>query len=107
MARKHGVPDAENPEWTDEMFQNAKPGSAVFSEAFLAEASKERRGRGPQKAPTKQLVSLRVDQDVLEAYRSTGKGWQGRMNQTLADHAPSRRRKRSKKVSASRRRARA
>ena len=107
MARKHGVPDSENPEWTDEMFQHAKPGSAVFSEAFLAKAAKERRGRGPQKAPTKQLVSLRIDQDILEAYRATGKGWQGRMNQTLAEHAPSRRRKRSKQVSASRRRARA
>ena len=107
MARKYGVPDSESPEWTDEMFQRAKPGSAVFSEAFLAEAAKERRGRGPQKTPTKQLVSLRIDQDVLEAYRSTGQGWQGRMNQTLAEHAPGRRRTRSKRVSASRRSVRA
>ncbi len=107
MARKYGVPDSENPEWTDDMFQHAKPGAAVFSEAFLAKAAKQRRGRGPQKAPTKQLVSLRLDHDVLEAYRLTGKGWQGRMNQTLAEHAPSRRRTRSTKVSASRRSTRA
>ena len=107
MARKYGVPDSENPEWTDEMFQRAKPGSAVFSEAFLAKAATERRGRGPQKASTKQLVSLRVDRDVLEAYRLTGKGWQGRMNQTLAEHAPSRRRTPSRTVSAVRCSARA
>ena len=42
-----------------------------------------RRHRGAQKAPTKALVSLRVDRDVLEAWRATGAGWQRRMNEAL------------------------
>jgi uncharacterized protein (DUF4415 family) len=39
--------------------------------------------RGPQKAPTKEMISLRVDRDVLAAYRATGPGWQARMNVAL------------------------
>ena len=39
--------------------------------------------RGPQKAPTKELISLRVDRDVVEAYRASGRGWQTRANEAL------------------------
>ena len=34
--------------------------------------------------PTRTLISLRVDDDVLDAYKSTGKGWQTRMHEVLA-----------------------
>ena len=34
--------------------------------------------------PTRTLISLRVDNDVLDAYKSTGKGWQTRMHEVLA-----------------------
>ena len=33
--------------------------------------------------PTKELISLRIDQDVVAAYRATGPGWQARMNEAL------------------------
>ena len=39
--------------------------------------------RGPQVAPVKQQVTLRLDQDVLNTFRSTGAGWQGRINEAL------------------------
>jgi uncharacterized protein (DUF4415 family) len=39
--------------------------------------------RGPQKAPTKQQVTLRLDRDVVERFRATGAGWQGRINEAL------------------------
>lgn len=39
--------------------------------------------RGPQKAPTKQLVSLRLSQEVLDHFRATGPGWQTRIDETL------------------------
>jgi uncharacterized protein (DUF4415 family) len=39
--------------------------------------------RGPQLAPVKQQVTLRLDQDVLETFRATGAGWQGRINDAL------------------------
>ena len=39
--------------------------------------------RGPGRKPAKQSVTLRLDPDMLERYRSTGKGWQGRINADL------------------------
>jgi uncharacterized protein (DUF4415 family) len=33
-------------------------------------------------------VSLRIDPDVLEAYKATGKGWQSRMNEALRRGMP-------------------
>lgn len=41
------------------------------------------KGRGPQKALTKEQVSLRLDRDVLDYFRAGGPGWQGRMNEAL------------------------
>ena len=41
-----------------------------------------RRGRPPAEKP-KQAISLRVDADVLEHFKATGPGWQGRMNEVL------------------------
>lgn len=71
--------DADNPEITDEQFERARP----FAEAFPELAANLRRTRGPQRTPTKQLVSLRVDQDVLDRFKATGSGWQSRMNEAL------------------------
>jgi len=41
-----------------------------------------RRGRPPLDAP-KQAVKLRLDPEVLAYFRSTGPGWQTRINDTL------------------------
>ena len=52
------------------------------------EAVRRYRGqRGPQKSPTKELVSLRIDHDIVEAYRATGSGWQKRANEALRVYA--------------------
>jgi hypothetical protein len=48
----------------------------------LLDEEMRRRGRGPQRTPTKQLVSLRLDPDVVLACK-TGRGWQGRINAVL------------------------
>jgi len=42
-----------------------------------------RRGRGPQKAPTKVLTSIRLDADVIAFFRAQGRGYQSRINQAL------------------------
>ncbi len=42
-----------------------------------------RRGRGPQKAPTKVSTTLRIDADVLAFFRALGPGYQTRMNEAL------------------------
>jgi uncharacterized protein (DUF4415 family) len=51
------------------------------TEAVLLQALREReqRGRGAQRAPTKQQVTLRLDQDILAKFRATGPGWQSRL----------------------------
>lgn len=44
-----------------------------------------RRGRrGPQKAPTKKLVSLRLSPEVIDHFKASGPGWQTRIDETLA-----------------------
>jgi uncharacterized protein (DUF4415 family) len=49
----------------------------------LAALVRGRGQRGPQKAPTKQQVTLRLDKDVVDRFRATGPGWQGRINNAL------------------------
>jgi uncharacterized protein (DUF4415 family) len=39
--------------------------------------------RGPQKAPRKVPVSIRLSADVAEGLRATGSGWQGRADDAL------------------------
>lgn len=46
-------------------------------------AERRERLRGPQLAPTKQQVTLRLDPDVLAKFRATGPGWQTRVNEAL------------------------
>ena len=49
----------------------------------LARLVRHRGERGPQKAPTKKQVTLRLDKDVVERFRATGPGWQVRINDAL------------------------
>jgi len=54
--------------------------------AFKAVTAKKPEGPPPQ-APSlpgaKELVSLRIDKDVLEHFQNDGPGWQDRMNAAL------------------------
>lgn len=55
----------------------------------VAAAESIRRGPGrPRKTDKKVNQTLRLDADVLEAYRRQGHGWQARMNQVLREHMP-------------------
>lgn len=71
--------DPNNPEWTDEDFAKARP----FTEAFPALAEKMRQVGRPRSDNPKVAVSIRLDQDVVEAFKKGGPGWQSRMNATL------------------------
>jgi uncharacterized protein (DUF4415 family) len=70
---------SDNPELTDEELAQGRP----FAEVFPELAASIKRARGKQKAPTKELISLRVDRATLAAYRASGPGWQARMNAVL------------------------
>jgi uncharacterized protein (DUF4415 family) len=52
---------------------------------MLQQALAERRERlrGLQRAPTKKQVTLRLDPEVIDKFRATGRGWQARMNDAL------------------------
>jgi uncharacterized protein (DUF4415 family) len=39
--------------------------------------------RGPQKAPLKKQLAIRLSPDVIERFKATGKGWQARIDDAL------------------------
>ena len=41
--------------------------------------------RGPGKKPPKVSVSIRLDPDIVEFFRSQGEGWQSRINAVLRE----------------------
>ena len=41
--------------------------------------------RGPQKAPTKERVNIRLSRNVVDSFRATGDGWQTRVDAALQD----------------------
>lgn len=59
--------DPDNPPWSEEML-----GPPIL-----------KRGRGPQKAPTKVLTTVRLDADVIAFFRAQGSGYQTRINDEL------------------------
>ena len=59
--------DPDNPPWSEEML-----GPPII-----------KRGRGPQKSPTKVLTTVRLDADVMAFFKSQGRGYQTRINEEL------------------------
>jgi uncharacterized protein (DUF4415 family) len=68
-----------SPPLTNEQLDRMRPASEVVPEIVAA----YRRYRGVQKRPTKRLVSLRLDPDVIDHFRARGPGWQVRINAAL------------------------
>jgi uncharacterized protein (DUF4415 family) len=44
-----------------------------------------RQFRGPNKRPVKEQVAIRLDQELVNALRASGPGWQTRVNAVLKD----------------------
>jgi uncharacterized protein (DUF4415 family) len=48
--------------------------------------------RGPQKAPTKERITIRLSREVVEQFRKSGEGWQTRVDAALREwlkkHSP-------------------
>ena len=81
MPRKAVIFDDDNPEWTVEDFARATPGADM--PAHILAAFPKTRGRPT--GSNKQLVSLRIDRDVIARFRETGPGWQSRINEVLRE----------------------
>ena len=48
--------------------------------------------RGPQRAPTKERITIRLSREVVEQFRESGAGWQTRVDAALREwlknHSP-------------------
>jgi uncharacterized protein (DUF4415 family) len=64
--------------------EEASIASILRTQLKIEELRRARGQRGPQKTPTKQRISLRLDRDIVESYRAAGPGWQTRINDDLA-----------------------
>jgi uncharacterized protein (DUF4415 family) len=74
--------DADPDTWevTEEDLARMRPVREVHPDIV---ADYLRRKRGKQKAPTKVLVSLRLEREVVDRLRASGRGWQSRANDML------------------------
>ena len=73
--------DDDLPEWTEDQFARAQfsIGGKVIRPA---QGTLTKPGRPLSENPKRQ-VTLRLDPDVVERFRATGKGWQSRINAEL------------------------
>lgn len=71
--------DPDNPEWTEADFAAARPAAEMVPE--LVRHAAPLRGSGQK--PPKVQVTLRLDRDVVDGLRASGRGWQVRANQAL------------------------
>jgi len=76
------VPTEKNFVW-DGQDENERPATADELNAAMV-AYRRKRGR-PVGSGTKEQVAIRLDRDVLAQFRSSGAGWQTRMNAALRD----------------------
>ena len=78
--------DEDSPELTEQWFAKAKPASKVLPRLVgkdnAAELLKPKRGRPPLVSP-KEHVNIRLDADIVQAFKRKGPGWQTRMNSAL------------------------
>jgi uncharacterized protein (DUF4415 family) len=83
----HGWVDPDDaPELTDEILDVAQfsiGGKVIRPATGYLGPNGVVRGRPPQRGRTKRQVTLRLDPDVIEKFRESGPGWQGRMNDAL------------------------
>lgn len=82
--------DGEVRELTAEDLRHFRPAHEALPPAL--QKALGMRARGPQKAPTRDRITIRLSHDVVERFRATGDGWQTRVDAALKDwlktHSP-------------------
>ncbi len=66
----------------DGLDEDERPATREELSAGLAAA---RKSRGRPSGSTKESTTIRIDRDVLDAFRAAGPGWQSRMNAALRE----------------------
>lgn len=84
MARKQTLND-DAPTLTDAELAEMRPAREVLTADELAAVSSVRKARigRPPAEVRKVPVTIRLDPDIVEAFKATGDGWQSRMNAAL------------------------
>ncbi len=78
--------DPDTCELDAQWFAKAKPASEALSqETYATLVAKRPRGR-PKAETTKVFTAIRLDADLLHAFKATGKGWQTRVNSALRQY---------------------
>jgi uncharacterized protein (DUF4415 family) len=87
MPRKAKEPvfDDDNPEWTKADFAKAtkSPAGVRLKDLKPGELERLLPKRGPQKAPTKIPVSIRLSPEVVKHFKAKGRGWQSQIDDVL------------------------
>jgi len=76
------IDDPDSPELTPELIGRMRPMREVYPE-FVREIEKMRARGRPKLEHPKVQVTLRLDADVVGAFKEDGPGWQGRINDEL------------------------
>jgi uncharacterized protein (DUF4415 family) len=71
------------PELTEEWFDNAEVWDGNRYLGHGRDFKNGRRVGRPKGSGTKEMVTLRLDKDVLARFRAGGPGWQTRVNEVL------------------------
>jgi uncharacterized protein (DUF4415 family) len=84
---KEGVPDEENPEWTEETFRNAVYGLDGLASLVGEEAvAPLRKKAGRPKSPTpKRNGTLRLTGDIWDRLKASGHGYNVRVEAVLRE----------------------
>jgi len=82
-APETAVADVDNPPTQPGDWNNT-----IVSHSYeeLHEKLAERRGRGPNKQPTKKQVAIRLSPEVLAYFQAGGSGWQTRVDEALREY---------------------
>jgi uncharacterized protein (DUF4415 family) len=83
VKQRRVVDPDDAPEITDDMLDRAE---------IVKDGKVIQRGRPPIGDRRKEPVTIRLDPEILEAYRTSGPGWQGRINADLLQLARKKRR---------------
>ncbi|MDD5057311.1 MAG: BrnA antitoxin family protein [Sideroxydans sp.] len=82
LAAVRAIPPKKDFVW-DGKDEDDRPATAEELNAAM-ESYRAKRGR-PAGSGTKEQVAIRLDKDVLAAFRASGAGWQTRVNAALRD----------------------
>lgn len=89
MSKKRNpeLADADNPIWTSETYKKSRPAREVLPQIFGTQISKELlkpRGR-PRLETPKERINIRLSYEVIQHFKSSGVGWQTRIDAALRE----------------------